>query len=312
MTMAEKQSRLVNPSSTLKRQSMLVNAMQEIGQKNEQRITGQFGRVAVIAMEGDKLNSGEMDFEFTCEGDDDVAANEAEIIIYNLSTDTAKQFQKDKKISITAGYQDDTGVIFSGVIVKVKDKFEGCDRITTINALDDVSRKEKKVDSISYAAGTKASYILKDLCGKVGLPVAVFAVQRDHTYKDAVTVDGDIISSIQQYAKVCGVSAYINKGQIYVRSLQEGDDIEFYVHMSTGLIGSPEEFEEEEENEEYTDMIKGVRFTMLLQHRITTAAKIKLESRNIWGHYRVRSWKFTFNESEATTKVEAIIDNNWQ
>lgn len=306
MAMSDKKSMLVSDSSNINRKSMLVNAMQEIGEKIENKIEGQFDRVAIISMDGVKLNSNDIDLEFTCEGDDNIEANEAEIIIYNLSTNTAKQFKKDKKISITAGYKDDTGVVFSGVIVKVTDRFDGCDRVTTINALDDVSRKEKNVDSISYAAGTKASYILKSLCQKVGLPIAVFSIKRDHTYKDSVTVDGDIISQIEQYAKVCGVAAYINKGQIYVRSLKEGDNIEFYVHMSTGLIGSPEEIEEVEENEDYTDKIHGVRFTMLLQHRMTTAAKVKLEARSIWGHYRIRKWRHTFNDSEAITEVEAV------
>lgn len=243
--MNNRKSKLVFDKSADKRNSMLVDAMQEIGAKCEQNIDGQFGRVAIISMDNVKINSSDMDFEFSCEGDDDVTSNEAEIVIYNLSTDTVKQFKKDKKIYITAGYKDDTGVVFSGVIVKVKDKFDGCDRITTINALDDLSRQEKQVTNISYTAGKTASYILKDLVNKLGLPIAVFKTKRDHTYSGAVTIDGDLMSEIEKYANVCGVSAYINKGQVYVRSLTEGDDIEFYVHMSTGLIGSPEEFEEE-------------------------------------------------------------------
>lgn len=457
--MSKRESILVNDKGLNARQSMLVDAMQAIGEKCGNDIEGQFGRVAAITMDNVKINSSDLDFEFTCEGDDNVEANEAEVIIYNLSTDTVKQFKKDKKISITAGYKDDTGVVFSGVIVKVVDKFDGCDRITTISALDDLSRKEKQISSISYAAGTKASYILKDLCKRLGLPIAVFSIKTDHTYSETVSVDGNISEKIQEYANVCGVSAYINKGQVYVRSLKEGDDIQFYVHMSTGLIGSPEEFEEDIDTagetggsgssssgginisaygkitrkykykssgyalgyhtgvdvvlsnksiKSFTNgsvaskayssawgnyciiqsddgkyclyahmanpcplavgqkvqagqtvigtmgstgnstgphlhfevrtsrdsqrsnidpvaylqnyrsagagksgnsngaAVHGVRFTMLLQHRITTAAKIKLESRNIWGHYRVRSWRHTFNESEATTEVEAV------
>jgi hypothetical protein len=59
------------------------------------------------------------------------------------------------------------------------------------------------------------------------------------------------------------------------------------------------------------ETVKGVRFSMLGQHRITTAAKIKLESRNVANRYRVRSWKHTFDESGFITEVEAILDTQW-
>lgn len=54
-------------------------------------------------------------------------------------------------------------------------KVEGVDRITTIYAIDDMDLKERELPKeIEYKANTKASYILKDLLGKVKLPIAVF------------------------------------------------------------------------------------------------------------------------------------------
>lgn len=286
--------------------SRLAYALKTIGEQCAETIEGQFGRVALVEMDTIKLDSREIDFEFTCAGDDDLEANECEIIIYNLSSDTAKQFRSDKRISVTAGYRDDTGVIFSGVIVKVSTVLNGVDRVTTIRALDDVSRKEKKVESITYAAGTKASYILRELLGRVGLPVKEFQIVRDHTYKDKTTVDGDIIPRIVEYANVCGISVYINKGQIYARSLKSGDDIRFEVSADTGLIGAPEEFEEERTAEDYTDVVHGYKLKMLLQHRMTTAAVIDLSSRNVSGRYRVKSWKHVGNESDFITELEVV------
>lgn len=286
--------------------SRLAYALKTIGEQCETALDGQFGRVAVIELEDVRIHSDDMDFTFTCSGDDDIEANECEITIYNLSGNTAKRFKSDKKISVTAGYKDDTGVIFSGVIVKVTDRFDGVDRVTTVHALDDVSPREKTVESISYAAGTKASYILRDLLGKVDLPVKVFEIERDYTYKDETTVDGDIMPKIADYAKVCGISVYINKGQIYARSLKKSDDIRFRVCADTGLINSVEETEEEQTAEDYIDKIHGVKFQMLLQHRMTTAARIDLESRNIGGAFRVKKWKHTGNESEFITEIEAV------
>lgn len=267
--------------------------------------TGQFGRVVKIQVGGLTLTN-ELDIEFDIPFDDDTEANEAEIRIYNLSKKTVGLLKTDEEISITAGYGSDTGVIFVGIISSVKTKWSGQDKCTTIKALDDVKQKERDIDSISFKAGVKASYVLKTLVGKLNLPLAVFKTRRDHTYKDAVTVSGGLMGNIKQYAEVCGVSAYINKRKVYVQHLSEGDNLGFTVKTETGLIDSVEEFTEEIANEDYKETIRGVSFSMLLEHRVTTASIINLESRDFKGKYRVREGQHVCTESEFYTKVTAI------
>jgi len=266
---------------------------------------GQFGRVVKIQTDGLTIDN-ELDIEFTVPFDDDTEANEAEIIIYNLSKTTIGKLKANKEITITAGYGTDTGVIFSGAISTVKTRWSGQDKVTTITAVDDVKLEERDIDSISFKAGVKASYILKTLVGKLGLPIAVFKTKKDHTYPEAVTVSGGLMNNIKQYAEVCGVSAYINKRKIYVQHLSDGDNLGFTVNVDTGLIDSPEEFTEEINNEDYTETIKGVTFKMLLEHRVTTASIITLQSRDFTGTYRVRKGQHSCNESDFLTEITAI------
>lgn len=267
--------------------------------------TGQFGRVVKIQTGGLTIDNT-LDVEFTVPFDDDTEANEAEIKVYNLKDATIRRMKTDQEISITAGYGKDTGVIFSGVITTIKTRWSGQDKITTITALDSQDLKERDVESISFKAGVKASYVLKTLVSKLGLPIAVFQTKRDHTYTDAVTVSGGLMSAIKQYAEVCGVSAYINKRKVYVRHLTDGDNLGFTVSTDTGLVGSPEEFTEEIDTEDYTDVVNGVKFKMLLEHRVTTAGIIKLKSRDYEGSYRVREGRHVCNESDFYTEVTAI------
>lgn len=267
---------------------------------------GMFGRVAIIQSGEVVINSKELDVEFDIPFDDDVEANEAEIIIYNLSKTTIRALKQNNPITITAGYENDTGVIFSGFISKVTTKLDGVDKRTTIKAIDDMDLKEHDIVEKEYKGGTSASYILKDLLNQVKLPLAVFKIKRDHTYKESVNVSGGLMSNIKKYAEVCGISVYINKGKIYARQLTEGDNINFTVSADTGLIGSPEEFEEEITAEDYKDTVKGFKFSMLLQHRMTTGAIITLKSRDVNGQYRVRSGRHTFNNSESVTEVEVV------
>lgn len=295
-------SRAVIQSHESKLSSGLVKAFEAWGTPYDIRPEGVFGSVAIVKSGQVTISSETLDVEFVVPFDDDMEPNEAEIIVFNLSDNTIKQLKKGAEISIEAGYKGDTGVLFTGFISKVKTAYEGADKVTTINAMDDI--KEHTVENMSFAAGTKASYILRTLIGKTGIPVAVFSVRRDHTYKDAETVDGDLMENIRQYAEVCGISVYVSKGKIYARYIKEGDNLHFEVSSDTGMIGSPSAYTEEITAEDYTDVVDGFEVEMLLQHRMCAGAIVKLKSKVGNGTYRVCSGTHRFSPDEATTEIK--------
>lgn len=278
----------------------------EISLETEAADTGGLYSHTVIIQTGDvTIDNEELDCEFDIPFDDDTEANEAEIIVYNLSDLTIQNIKKDSLITVTAGYGDDTGIIFSGLISKARSYYSDEDRVTEIHAIDQANLKERDLQNISYAGGTPASRILQDLVGMVGLPVAVFAPKRDYVYKDKATIDGGLMENIRKYAGVCGVSAYICKGQIYVRHILDGDGLDFTLSADTGLL-SLSEFEEEQTAEDFKDTVQGYEITMLLQHRVTTASLINLQARNVSGAFRVREGSHTFDGTDFLTKVKAI------
>lgn len=286
--------------------SNVINAIRQIGDFAEKTIDGQYGRTAVIESDNIKILSSELDFEFEIEFDDDTEADVAEITIFNLSNSTINHFQNGGRITITAGYGNDTGIIYSGKITQKKTTYEGVDKVTRIRALDDISRENRTVESITYAENTSASYILRDLCGRVGLPIAYFKVYRDYTYTKEVTVNGSLSDAIADYADVCGVSAYVCKGKLYVRSLRDGDNTRFKLSADTGLL-SVSEFEKTMKTEEFgEEVIKGFDVEMLLQHRLQTASIIELDSINYKGRFRVKSGKHIMDNDDFITKVRLI------
>ena len=240
--------------------------------------------------------------EFYVPFDDDMEPNEAEIGIYNLSDNTIKQLKLGAALSISAGYKGDTGVLFNGFIVKVETTREGADKLTTIYAMDDV--KDHTLESIAFAAGATASYILRTLIEKTGLPVAEFKMRRDFTYKDAQTVDGDLMDCISQYAEVCGVSVYVSKGKIYARYIKEGDNLNFIVSSDTGMIGSPTAYTEEVTAEDFVETVNGFEVEMLLQHRMCAGAIVNLKSKEGNGTFRVCSGEHRFSPDEAVTTIK--------
>lgn len=272
----------------------------------EDKPEGMFGFGAVIKSGQVVLDFDTIDFEFTIPFDDDTEPNEAEITVYNLSEGTVNGFRRSADISVEAGYGQDRGVIFKGFIDDVQTGYEGVDKTTVIKALS--CRNDAVPENITYNENTKANTILRGLIERLKLPVAVFKVRRDYTYTDSVTIDGLLREEIKKYAEVCGISVYENNGSIYARYIKDGDNISFTVNENTGLIGSPEHFTEEINAEDYIDEIDGFKGEMLLQHRITTAAIIKLESRSANGEFRVRRGEHRLSGSEAITYFEAIGD----
>lgn len=298
-------SRVIKRQSTNDKASKMAVAFKQLVGKIDTEIKGQFGHTVIVQTGNVTIKNSELDCEFDIPFDDDTEANEAELVFYNLSDTTIKNIKSKAKITVTAGYGKDTGIIFSGYISAKKTYYDGCDKVTKVYALDDMNLKEKDVESITYAKGTKASKILKDLCKKVGLPIAEFSIKRDHTYKDEETVDGGLMSNIERLAGICGVSAYILKSKIYVRPLSKGDNTKFELSVNTGLI-ELEEFEESETNGDYKDVIKGYNVTMLLQHQLQTASIITLKANGVSGTYRVKSGSHKYDGTDFLTKAKVV------
>lgn len=302
----DKRSRVILEQGINNKRSRLIKTSEDISSLQNYEIIpdGMFGLKAVIKSGSVTISYDELDFDYTIPFDDDVEPNETEIVIYNLSDNTINNLKKSAEISIEAGYKDDIGVIYKGYIKSISTGWEDVDKLTTL--ICTTCNKDDTVINVSYSANTKASYILKNLIGKLGMPIAVFSVRRDWTYTDGVTVDGNLREEIKKYAEVCGISVYANNGSIYARYIKDGDNINFTVNEDTGLIGSPEHYTEEINAEDYVDEIDGYKIEMLLQHRITTAAIINLSSRSVSGTFRVRKGEHRFSDGQATTYFEAI------
>ncbi len=285
--------------------SQMAIAIKGVAGKIDTTPSGLYDQKVTLKTGDVTIKNDDLDMEFEIPFDDDTEANEAEIVIYNLTDKTINAMKKNAAISITAGYNKDTGVIFSGYISKKRTYWEDCDKVTLIYAIDNNGKKETELSNMSFGAGTKASTILRKLVERVGLPLAVFETRRDHTYKDKVTIDGGLMDNVKKYAQICGVVAYVNKSKIYVCPLTYGDHETFNLTADTGLL-SANEFEEEAKVENYTDTIKGLEIEMLLQHKVKTGSIINVSSKNVKGDYRVREGKHTYDGNEFKTTVKAI------
>lgn len=293
--------------------SSMAIAMQGWQEKSSMEMnlpSGMFGQRIIVNSGGVNLDNDDLDIEFAIPFDDDVIPNEVEISVYNISKSTIAQLKTNAVITVEAGYRDDTGIIFNGRISHVKTVRDGCDTKTTIKAIDKEDFDNDSVVSLTYKAGTKASYILKDLISKMNLPVGMFQTAKDKTMKDAVNLDGTLQDNIKEYSEICGSVTYINGGKVYTRPRSKAIGSKFEVSVETGMIDSPEEFEEtitnNEGEESKQEKIIGYKVTMLLQHQITTGAAVTLKSLDVNGQYVVRKGQHTCDGTNFTTEIEVI------
>lgn len=306
--MADNNSRFLKNPNNDTHSSRLISAVDMALNLRTSKIpeNGQYIFNAILQTPKVVLKNDKFDMEFEIPFDDDMVANEATFTVYNLSDDTLGQISCGKSVCMTAGYGDDMGIIFEGIIDKVKNSREGVDRVTTIYAVDDIKYTPQMMDEKTYSEGTKASAILKDLLSRTGLEIAVFNPLRDWTFEDETKVEGSIVDNIKNYSDICGVSTYVYKQKLYCRNLAEGDNLRFKVNSDTGMIDSPEQFDEERQSGDYLDRVIGYSVNMILQHRIGAASIITLDSNNVSGEFRVESGTHSYDGLSATTEFKCI------
>lgn len=267
-----------------------------------------FGRVKRVKIGNMMFTNDNLEIRFSVPFDDDPKPNVSKVEIFNLSNDTINRIKRGETCTIEAGYRGDVGVIAKGKITIVITKREGVDKITTIQVIegDDYSRikvdtknaTDKKSNKITFKKGTKASVIIKRLCSVLGIKLAYMKLPKDIVYKNGYTVTGLILNNLEEIVKDCGASMYYRRGQMVIRSIKEGTDERFVLNSDTGLIESPEPFEE--------NGVKGYKVKCLLQHRITTASIIEIQSKTAKGKYRVRKGEHKADGNDFITEFEVI------
>lgn len=261
----------------------------------------QFGRIAEVICGRRILSSKDLRIEFRIDFDDDPTPNTTEITIYNLSQTTLDIFKKNERVIVNAGYQSDNGVIFSGLITKVLTKRNGTDHATVISLIDSQDLDSEKTVSKSYRKGISASAILEDLAKILGIKLMALSLATNKTYKTGYSINGSIIEEMKRISKDCGASMYISRGNLYIRSNKEGDNTSFILSSDTGLIGSPEPFEEETDDNKGR---RGYKVKSLLQYRMNTASIINITSLYVNGKFRVKKGTHTWNGDDFYTEVE--------
>jgi len=263
-----------------------------------------FIRQTEVLVAGIKFAEPNYTINFKTNFDYDEDPNEGEIEILNLTNDTISKIEKGQDIILNAGYKDDVGTIFAGAIEKAELKVNFPDRTLKISAYEASESYLNTNISKSYTAGTKASYIIKDLLGTVGLEIGYFQLSNDITYLSGKIVSGSLRNAIRDIViNDCSSKIYITNGAVIVRPDGTGNDIGFVLNSDTGLIESPSKIDKQS-----TDGVDTADYSVkcLLNHRVRTDSIFQIESRTANGLFRVNKGYHQKTDSDFITYTEVI------
>lgn len=228
----------------------------------------------------------------------------SEVKVYNLSNSTIAAIESQAYLILDAGYREDFGNILSGKIDTVQTEWRETEKITTITASDGGFEWRKAKIQKTYQKGSKASYIMKDLVSVLGYEVGEIEPKNDLEYKLGKSISGSVETALRGIVKDTNSKMYIDKNKIYIRDKKKGTDNGFVVSSESGMVGSPEKIEEEDDKGKKTIKYK---VKMLLNYKITKDSLIQIKSKTINGNYRVESGEHRGSEEgEFVTEVVVV------
>lgn len=220
----------------------------------------------------------EIDFNIAFNADDEQPVNDVSIV--NLTPETIRGIGNGQTVILNAGYGDNMGNVLVGKISDTSTASSGVDRTLKMMVTPDVNVILSTTVSKSYAPGTMASFVIKDLLNGIGLEVGTIKLNADICYTDGKVFSGTVDAALKEIVQATGSFMFVRCNIIYIVDSVYEIDTGILLNASTGLIGSPEVVN--------INGAKGYKITSLLNPMLTLGSVFRLESKYLSGLFRVQ------------------------
>lgn len=221
----------------------------------------------------------EIDFNIEFNKDDEQPVNDVSII--NLTPETIRAISNNHQVILNAGYGDNMGNILAGKISDIETASGSVDRTLKLMVTPDISAILTAKVTKSYAPGTMASFIVKDLMNGVGLEVGTIKLTNDICYTDGKVFSGTVDAVLKEIVKTTNSFMFVRCNIIYIVDSIYEIDTGILLNKSTGLLGSPEIVD--------LNGAKGYKIRSLLNPMLTVGSVFRLESKYLSGLFRVEN-----------------------
>lgn len=185
-----------------------------------------------------KISYEQLDINFKIQFTNDKNSNIAEITLYNLSSKTINNLKKGLDIRLKAGYEDFNGYIFTGKIDDVSVEEDKGDVVVTLNCTPDAVSWNNEFVNKSWARGTKAKDIVKQIVQMVGWDIGMLEIG-ELQYNGGKVFRKLARNCLQEIAKDTNTMLYFNNGLVYMYPRNKVFKKTIVLSPLNGLIESP-------------------------------------------------------------------------
>lgn len=243
-----------------------------------------------------KYSLGSLNFTFEVPFEDSDEPPVATVTVTNLSASTRANIKKNDPVVLNAGYEGDVGCILIGKVVGLKHKQNNVDWTTTITVQPNADEILGRMINKTYAEGSRASAIVRDLLNIFGVEVSKCELSVDQTYPRGRVCRGNLKQVLTEIVVEECKSRFIIRttGQVYITKADDGINNGLTLTSATGLLRADEEkviFEPEGKSTKDSTDDDTVSRSCLLNYRVATAEVVKIKSSSLNGRYIVKSGK---------------------
>ena len=217
-----------------------------------------FNQIAKLQINDKIIEYPALYLEFTYKTDENESAI-LELNVYNLSDNTINSFKKEDPVIFQIGYDKDIGILTEGFISSIKTE-GGVDKVTKIKVNETDLNFYKKIDK-TYTKGTKASYIIQDICSNVGLYIKKIELLEDFSFENGYSQKGIALNLINNIVEKTGSKITIKGNKIYIYNKEEKGIEVIKLNYKSGLLKEPQKVEEEDK--EYNYIVNSLPFYKL-------------------------------------------------
>jgi len=210
--------------------------------------------------------------------------NTCELNIWNLNSNTRSKLEKlDDFAFVSAGYTqaDNVETIFVGNITNVVTRYESPEIVTTISIADGEKVLNSKKVSVSYAKGSTALQVLKDLVAKLDIPLkgSLEKLGINKVFNTGYSYTGHVKTAIRKVSEYSGLDWSIQNGEIKF-TLEDKDDGSKLVSINSdsGMIGNPEKTQIKNNKRKSKVKLDGYKIRSLLQPSVEPQGRVEVSS----------------------------------
>lgn len=225
----------------------------------------------------------------------------ATFTVNNLSATSRAGIQKNQVVILNAGYQDDMGAIFVGQVAAFSHKQNGVDWQTKITATAALDQWLNKQVNKTYAAGTGAEDIVRDLLNIFGLEVGVFQLVENVVYQRGRICSGKLKDVLTEIAvNECKSRLLIRNNQVIINNPADGVTKGYLLTPDSGLLMSSDDSDTTATASQQTAGVaaekkaaeeKTWKRQCLLNYRLGPGDQIQIQSKDLTGKFIIVSGK---------------------